>query len=627
MRIKGKLFSIVLLLCFAVAILTVGVWAITEADFKMKGSIEYFAPIYYVSEAGESADFRFDLYPDTMEATLAECTNKEIVNAEIPGSIRVTGTKNEYIVTYITDFAFYGCNNLTSVEIPLGITGIGAAFYGCANLTSITIPASVEGLDHIAFDQCSSLETITIDSEFVAGDSFSLDGLLRNPETNIVYVKNNSDGSEMYVDSRLTDDFTKSSTTDKEGYTKYKRSYFVTEEGMGDGYTFLLDSQTMQASLIECTDKGREIVVIPAEVRVRGPEDVYTVTTIRSFAFNEGYMTSIEIPASVETIEWQAFYGCANLTSITIPASVISVGAGAFENCSSLETVIIDSEIVAGDTSSLAGLINGAAAIKNVYVKNNDDGTQIEVGAYLSNNFDKSLATDKEGYTKYTRYPVNEHGESDEFLFSLDSVNMEASLVLCIDRSIVNAEIPSKVRVSGAEGVYTVIHIQDYAFSDCSSLTSITIPTSIISIGRAFRQCTNLTSVTIPQGVVSINSEAFSGCSNLTSVEIPSSVTYIGDYAFSGCSNLTSITIPASVEIINGMAFDGCSSLETVIIDSERVAGDSMSLDELLRNSETNTVYVKNYSDGTPMYVSYQLTDYFMQVSTDKQGYTKYTRS
>jgi hypothetical protein len=64
--------------------------------------------------------------------------------------------------------------------------------------------------------------------------------------------------------------------------------------------------------------------------------------------------------------------------------------------------------------------------------------------------------------------------------------------------------------------------------------------------------------------VASIGQEAFSGCSGLTSVTIPSSVTSIGSYAFQNCSGLTSVTIPSSVTSIYDYAFSGCSGLTRV---------------------------------------------------------------
>ena len=162
---------------------------------------------------------------------------------------------------------------------------------------------------------------------------------------------------------------------------------------------------------------------------------------------------------------------------------------------------------------------------------------------------------------------------------------------------------------------YTLTYIGSWAFWDCSSLTSVTIPNSVTSIGSwAFSDCSSLTSVTIPSSVTIIANEAFEDCSALTSITIPNSVTGIGDKAFEGtalyndpanwengalyindclvkvdngfaghfrikentrviadeafegCSALTSVTIPNSVTSIGDFAFEGCSALTSITI-------------------------------------------------------------
>ena len=119
--------------------------------------------------------------------------------------------------------------------------------------------------------------------------------------------------------------------------------------------------------------------------------------------------------------------------------------------------------------------------------------------------------------------------------------------------------------------------IESGAFQNCTSLQSITIPSSVTSIGSAtFIGCTSLQSITIPESVTSIGSNTFSGCKSLQSITIPSSVTSIGDSAFNGCTSLQSITIPESVTSIGSYAFSGCKSLQSITIpESVTSIGDS----------------------------------------------------
>ena len=173
-----------------------------------------------------------------------------------------------------------------------------------------------------------------------------------------------------------------------------------------------------------------------------------------------------------------------------------------------------------------------------------------------------------------------------------------------------NVVIPESVEYNGS--TYSVTSIDGYAFYDCSTLTSVTIPTSVNSIGNnafdktawydnqpdgvlyidncvigykgelsgeliidegsrliantAFQNCSGLSTVTIPNSVTSIGSAAFQNCSGLSTVTIPNCVTSIGSAAFDGCSGLTSVTIPNSVTSIGSRAFCGCRGLTTVTI-------------------------------------------------------------
>ena len=167
-------------------------------------------------------------------------------------------------------------------------------------------------------------------------------------------------------------------------------------------------------------------------------------------------------------------------------------------------------------------------------------------------------------------YDINLYDESytpptpaSSFEFSFDDENHTASIT-----DFVGSE--TEVIIPATEGSdFTVTSIGDFAFFDCSDLTSITIPDSVRSIGsNAFDRCTSLTSVDFGENslLTSIGNYAFRDCSSLTSITIPEGVTRIGDYAFQDCSSLTSITIPEGVTRIRDCTFYQCSNLTSITI-------------------------------------------------------------
>lgn len=112
-----------------------------------------------------------------------------------------------------------------------------------------------------------------------------------------------------------------------------------------------------------------------------------------------------------------------------------------------------------------------------------------------------------------------------------------------------------------------------------------------ISVYCKFYGCTSLSSVSIPSSVTCIGDEAFTNCRSLTSVTIPSSVTFIGNYAFGWCSSLATIIIPSSVICIGNYAFSYCYNLKDVINLSEKPQ--SLSYSEFESTPSKKTLHVK----------------------------------
>ncbi len=133
------------------------------------------------------------------------------------------------------------------------------------------------------------------------------------------------------------------------------------------------------------------------------------------------------------------------------------------------------------------------------------------------------------------------------------------------DQGLVIADIPETITHNG--NTYRVTGINELAFYFRTSLTSVTLPNSIVGIGMfSFQNCVNLTSVTLGDSVYAIRNSAFYGCSSLQTINIPSSLSILEGQAFKNCTSLTSINIPDNITVIENSTFSNCNNLTTVTI-------------------------------------------------------------
>ncbi len=271
------------------------------------------------------------------------------------------------------------------------------------------------------------------------------------------------------------------------------------------------------------------------------------VTNIGSYAFYGcSDLTSVTIGNSVTEIGDSAFSGCSDLTSVTIPDSVTSIGEWAFEYCNGLTSVTIP-DIV---TSIGKGAFYGCSGLTSITIP--DSVKSIGDWAFEDCSGLTSIIVD-EGNTKYR--------------------SVGNCLIATATKTLV---LGCKTSVIPTDG--SVKSIGDWAFYNCSGLTSITIPDSVTSIGEhAFDGCEGLTSVIIGNSVKSIGYDAFSRCSGLTNITIPDSVTSISDCAFYGCTGLTSVIIGNSVKSIGQQAFYNCSGLTSINFNGTKAQWNAIS--------------------------------------------------
>ncbi len=551
------------------------------------------------------------------------------------------GSSSATYYTTVKEYIFSGCTSLTTVNIPTTVTKISNyAFENCTSLYSLNVPANVSSIASNAFSGCSvyiaaanSYKPNTWTTGWdngVAGAAYGSQGIMeigdyvvsinnddRSTVTLVDYIPDTvpstvqlpalfTTNGVSYTVTGINDNFMSSESF--AGVTKVELPNTLTSIGSGafsgcsltttvsNGYQYLGSANNDYFALVGMDESATEFS-INSNVQVVDYSAFdssilnYTIDDYGVYYLNSGdnsyfllastdntsRVTDIEVNASCEFIASYAFNGYTRLTSITIPNTVTHVSQHAFYNCSNLSIYCQATEISDGwdfnwnpYDSDAFWATTGPISNTTFGACKNLDGTTARITSYKGSSGTVEIPESiSDGSASYT-------------------VTQIASGFLSSNSTVTSLYIPS-----------SVVTIEENAVEDCPALVIYCESSSAL---EGWDDSWNPDNRPVYYGIVndsssssynhyvadsvdyildSSNSTAtVSGYqSGITNTTIPStitvnsktySVTSIGEQAFAYATTMPSITIPSSVTTFGDNVFIGCSSL-TIYLESSTV--------------------------------------------------------
>ncbi len=291
-------------------------------------------------------------------------------------------------VQSIPDYAFRGCDQIQSLDIPASVTTIGQyafhdctsletltigggvvgeyAFYGCTGLEELTIGEGVTSIGNYAFHSCTNLATLTIGEDMASIGDYAFYGCT---SLEILII----DGGEVrqyafYGCTSLEELTIGEGVTSIYGYAFWDCPALTTVHFNAVNCTYMKTfASTSGGSLNDFYRSVFNETATPIVNLTIGEN----VTRIPDHAFKDSpsVIGNLTLPNSVTSIGECAFYNCSGLTgSLTLPNSVTSIGDYAFRDCSGFTgSLVIPNSVTSIGSYAFYGCrgFNGSLIIPN----------------------------------------------------------------------------------------------------------------------------------------------------------------------------------------------------------------------------------------------------------------------
>ena len=495
-------------------------------------------------------------------------------------------TPGTYAVKQVADSAFMNNTNVTTVanSYALYLTVGRNAFYGCTNLTSVDL--ATDSIKHYAFYGCKNLSSITLHAP---GDGGGPDG--------VSYIGNFAFG--LCAATEVTIPKSVSSI----GYAPFYLSPNLVTINVNSGNSYY----AAYTGCLYSKDYSR-LYQIPCN---RGNSSLHPSlkTALRYCAYGSKY-TDLALPYGFSTIEDYAFANMTGLVSIQMPSSVSSVGSNAFLNSSKISIVYLN-KTTPPSTNYFPSVTKSNLKLyipydgfesyrtnsiwKDYNIQYANDDWKVCYDFVVNNNFYTVLSTaaTSDGYDGLVSFVRPNNSSTDITIPVYATCNGKKYKVTTIGPFAFYNTPASNFSVSVANGS-ALTTVRDYAFFNNSNLKSFPFEgltligysafsgtsglfgervylTNAITLGEYAFSGSGISAVIIGKSLINLGSSAFRDCENLTEVIMSSNtnLNYIPAYCFSGCRYLNSFrgqNTDYGTTSINKYAFQNCNLAGTVLL-------------------------------------------------------------